>query len=195
MKPNRIEFLTPAELLAVLRQARKESTRNWAMFLMAYSHGLRASEVCGLKLQHVDLKGGFVDVHRLKDSLRTIEPLQPHRGEPLLDEMKAVRAYLAERPADAGDALFVSQKGGAMSATQFYRIFRDVAAACGLPTAKRHPHVLKHSLATHLVQADVNLAKVQRYLGHAAITSTVRYTTISDQEASRDAHAALMNIF
>jgi len=131
----------------------------------------------------------------LKGSHATTQQLMPHRGQPLLDELQALRAWLKERPVDAGDAMFVSQKGGHLSATQFFRIFRDIAKAAGLPSHKQHPHVLKHSIASHLVRANVNLAKVKAHLGHAAISSTMKYVRVSDQEASRDAHAALMRLF
>ena len=127
--------------------------------------------------------------------MATHQQLLPHRGEPLLDEVQALRAWLKERPTDAGDAVFSSQKGGHLSATQFYRIFRDIARAAGLPAHKQHPHCLKHSIATHLIRANTNLAKVKVYLGHSAISSTMKYVAVSDQEACKDAHAALMNTF
>src|SRR5436309_1656378 len=136
-------FLTPSEVLSVLRTARERSVRDWAMLLITYSHGLRASETCGLKLCDIDIKGSQISVRRLKGSLHTTQQLMPHRGEPLLDEIKALKAYLAERTADAGDALFVSQKGGHLSSTQLYRIYRDIAQAVGLPRSKWHPHCLK----------------------------------------------------
>jgi site-specific recombinase XerD len=188
-------FLTPDELLAVLRVARDRCVRDWAMCLVAYSHGLRAAEVCGLKLSDANLRDGSLAVRRLKGSNHTVQQIMGHRGEPLLDEIAALKAWLKRRPADSGDALFISQKGGHLSSTQFYRIFRDIAEVAGLPMNKRHPHVLKHSIASHLVRQNVNLAKVKTYLGHAAISSTMKYVSVSDQEASKDAHAALMNLF
>jgi|SRR5579859_2339792 len=120
-----MEYLNYDELLAVLKRAKQNSVRNWCMILMAFSHGLRASEVCGLRVQ--DAKDGHVTIKRLKGSHRTLHQLVPHRGTPLMDETKALREWLAERPTDCGDALFPSQKGSAMSATQFYRIFHGVA--------------------------------------------------------------------
>jgi integrase/recombinase XerD len=112
----------------------------------------------------------------------------------LLDEQKALRAWLAERSTDAGDALFPSNKGGCMSATQFYRIFRAVAEEVGLPATKCHPHVLKHTTCTELIRADMNLAKVAAFVGHASITSTMKYVKISDAEASAEAVNALMRM-
>jgi len=184
--------LTYDELLAVLKEAKAHSVRNWAMILTAFSHGLRATEVCNLRMS--DLVDGHLTIKRLKGSNTTTHQLVPHRGEPLLDEVKAIKAWLAERPTDAGDALFPSQKGGCMSATQFYRVFQSVAQECGMPTHKRHPHVLKHTTCTMLIRTDMNVAKVQAFVGHAAIASTMRYVSISDEEASREATQRLMRM-
>jgi type 1 fimbriae regulatory protein FimB len=184
--------LTFDELLEVLKTARDNSTRNWCMILCAFSHGLRASEVCNLRM--ADLVDGHLTIKRLKGSNRTVHQLVPHKGEPLLDEIKAFKTWLAERPTDAGAALFPSNKGGAMSATQFYRIYRAMAEECGLPASKQHPHCLKHTCCTMLVRADMNVAKVQRFVGHAAIASTMRYVTVSDEEASAEANERLMQM-
>ena len=101
-KANRstMAYLSPEEILAVLKAARGHSVRDWAMILLAYRHGLRASEVCGLKLADIDLKSGSISVRRLKGSLSQVQPLYQHRGQPLLDEMNALRAWLRARPAD-----------------------------------------------------------------------------------------------
>lgn len=192
---GKLDFLTPTELLSVLRVAREHSTRTWTMILIAYSHGLRASEVCGLKLVDINIKDATIAVKRLKGSLATVQMLMPHRGEPLLDEIGALKAWLKDRPADAGDALFVSAKGGHLSRVQFFTIFQGIAERAGLPANKRHPHALKHSLASHLISANTNLAKVGQFLGHKSISSTMKYVSVSDRQASEAAHAALMNIF
>ena len=134
-------------------------------------------------------------MERLKGSLRTTQAITAHRGEPLLDELKALKAWLRERRFDGSDFLFTSQKGGRLHRSQFFRLFRSVAAEAGLAPHKRHPHVLKHSLATHLVAANVNLALVKAQLGHRAITSTLKYVSTSDKQASQATAAALMTIF
>src|SRR5712692_5093867 len=127
-KRGQMTFLTPEEVLAVLKAARERTTRDWAMILLAYRHGLRASEVCGLKLSDIDLKAGSISIRRLKGSLPTVQPLYPHRGQPLLDEMSALRAWLRERRSDGSDYLFTSQKGGKLDRTQFFRVFQTIAA-------------------------------------------------------------------
>jgi type 1 fimbriae regulatory protein FimB len=196
-KTNRstMTFLSPEEVLAVLKTARARSIRDWAMVLLAYRHGLRASEVCGLKLSDVNLKDQTIRVARLKGSMLTMQPLVPHRGQPLLDELTALRTWLKGRPADGSDYLFTSQKGGKLDRTQFFRVFRAVAKAAGLPSEKRHPHVLKHTLASHLVAGNVNLALIKQALGHRSITSTMQYVGTSDGQAAEAAQAALMKLY
>ena len=106
LKRGRMVILTPPEMLALLKAARKRSIRDWAMILLAYRHGLRASEVCGIKMADMDLKSGSISIRRLKGSLHTIQPLYQHRGQPLLDESAAIRAWLHKRTADGSDYLF-----------------------------------------------------------------------------------------
>jgi type 1 fimbriae regulatory protein FimB len=187
--------LEPAEVLSVLRVARAKGNREWAMIVLAYKHGLRASEVCNLRLDDIDMKNGSIVVERLKGSLRTTQAVTEHRGEPLLNEFKALRDWLRQRPDDGSDFVFVSQKGGRLDRSQFFRVFQSVAAAAGLPPEKRHPHALKHSIASHLVSANVNLALVKQQLGHKSIGSTMRYVTTSDQQASKATVNALMKIY
>jgi type 1 fimbriae regulatory protein FimB len=187
--------LEPAEVLAVLRAAKSKGPREWTMILVAYRHGMRASEVCNLRIEDVDLKNGSIVVARLKGSLRTTQALTEHRGEPLLNELKALRDWLRQRPGDGSDFLFVSQKGGRLDRSQFFRLFRAIAASAGLPPEKRHPHALKHSIASHLVSANVNLALVKQQLGHKSIGSTMRYVSTSDVQASKATTSALMKTY
>jgi type 1 fimbriae regulatory protein FimB len=165
------------------------------MVLLAYRHGLRASEVCGLRMADVDLKNSALSIQRLKGSMKTVQPLYSHRGQPLLDEVVALRAWLKARPADGSDFLFASQKGGRLDRTQFFRVFQTVGEAAGLPTEKRHPHVLKHSLASHLIAGNVNLALVKQALGHRSISSTMQYVGTTDAQSAEAVQSALMGVF
>src|SRR5271163_1309658 len=103
-----MEFLTESELLKVLATARQESARDFCLILVAYKHGLRSAETAALTLD--DLKDDCLDVVRKKGSLHTVQPLTPHRGQILLDEPKAIKAWLEVRPDDGSRALFTSQK-------------------------------------------------------------------------------------
>src|SRR5215469_1949500 len=138
-----MEHLTEKELLAVLRVAKESSIRDWCMILVTYKHALRASETANLTVD--DLKDGCLDIRRKKGSLHTIQPLFPHKGEPLLDEVKALRAWLRVRPDDGSKALFVSQKGGTLSREQVHRVFKSICESAGIPKQKRFVHILKHS--------------------------------------------------
>jgi site-specific recombinase XerD len=93
----------------------------------------------------------------------------------LLNEQRALRGWLAVRPTDCGSALLTSKKRGHLSRSQAFRIFQAPAQKIGLPRHRQHIPCLKHSVATHLVRANMNLAKVQKALGHASITSSMRY--------------------
>jgi type 1 fimbriae regulatory protein FimB len=161
--------LEPAEVLSILKSAKARGAREWAMIVVSYKHGMRASEICNLRLEDVDMKNGSIVIHRLKGSLRTTQAITEHRGEPLLNELKALRQWLRQRQDDGSDYLFTSQKGGRLDRTQFFRLFRAIACEAGVAADKQHPHVLKHSIASHLVSANMNLALVKQQLGHKSI--------------------------
>jgi len=190
-----MSYLSPDELLRVLRVAKQDSIRNWCMILMSYRHGLRASEVCGLRRGDVDMKASSIMVERLKGSLKTMQPLYPHRGQPLLDEVKALKLYFAERPNTGSDALFISAKGSHLDRSAWNRVFKSIAEQAGLPAEKCHCHVLKHSLANHLVKGNVNLALVKQSLGHASIASTIQYLGTTDADAAAATRKALQDLF
>jgi site-specific recombinase XerD len=194
-KHGRMNILTPQEMLDLLKAARQHSTRDWAMILLAYRHGLRASEVCGIKLADLDLKAGSISIRRLKGSLHTVQPVYQQRGQPLLDEAAAIRAWLRKRRADGSDYLFTSQKGGKLSRVQFFRNFQKVGEEAGLSPEKRHPHVLKQSLASHLVVGNANLALIRQAIGHRSINSTLAYIGTSDAQAAEALQKALMGLF
>jgi site-specific recombinase XerD len=187
-----MEFLTQSELLAVLKQAKSESARDFALILTIYKHGLRSAEAAGLTLDN--LRDGCLDVIRKKGSLHTLQPVTGHVGESLLDETKALKHWLKVRRDDGSRALFTSQKGGHLSREQVHRIFRGIAERAGLPERKRHVHALKHSRASHLV-GHVDLAYVRQVLGHKSIASTMLYAHTDDATAMKAAQSAEMQSF
>jgi type 1 fimbriae regulatory protein FimB len=195
-KRNSMTFLTPDEILRVLRVA-KRSPRDHAMILLTYRHGLRASEVCNMKLAQIDLKNRQIDIPRLKGSLRTVQPIPEHRGDArsLYDEIVVLKRWLAERIEDGSNYLFLSQKGGGLTRKQFFVTFRSIALAAGVSPEKCHPHSLKHSRATNLIAAKVGLMEVKALLGHKSISSTVQYIGVSDQQAAEAAKRADAEMF
>jgi type 1 fimbriae regulatory protein FimB len=189
-----MKSLSQDEILNVLK-AVSDNPRDLAMILLAFRHGMRASEVCGLELKDVDLKNGEITIRRLKGSLKTTQPLADLQGQPLLSEKRVIRTWLAERGNHPSKFVFVSQKSGRVHRSQFYRIFSNAAEQAGLPQDKRHPHCLKHSLGVTLVGQNVNLAIIKQALGHKSIASTAIYTVPTDETAGKAVLGALASAF
>ena len=194
---SEMQALTHGEILSVLKIAASESKRNHAMILLAFKHGLRASEVCALKTSDIDLKNGTIVIRRLKGSLKSSQDLLDLPGQPLVSEKRVLRAWLEERETyrDQSDYLFLSQKGGQMDRSAFYRVFSSIAERAGLPVGKRHPHCLKHSLGFFLVEQGISLPSIQQTLGHKSLASTGVYLKVTDAQANRDAAKAFANGF
>lgn len=189
-----MKALSQDEVLKVLK-AVSDNPRDLAMILISFRHGMRASEVCGLELKDLDLKNAEITVRRLKGSLKTTQPLADLQGQPLLSEKRVLRAWLAERGSHPSKYVFTSQKSGRVHRSQFYRIFSAAAEKAGLPADRRHPHVLKHSLAVLLVEANTNLATVRIALGHKSIASTAVYAVPTDETAGKAVLGALASAF
>lgn len=187
------DFLTPEELISVLRLARAQRTRDWCMILLTYRHGLRSAEICALKL--ADVRNRSLSVQRVQGSLKTVQPLERHPSEPLLDEVVALRKWLAERPDCGSDFLFTSRKRGALHPSQFFRIFQAIAKEAGLPAQNRHPRVLKYSLAAHLLARNVDVVLVNHVLGYRSINSTLKLVTTTDQQAAAAVQGAIRETF
>jgi site-specific recombinase XerD len=179
-----IHFLTQGELRELLGVI--PNRRDRALFLVAYRHGLRASEVGLLQLPDLDLAQYRLRVHRLKNSLSGIHPLQP-------DEVKTLRAYLRTRNGNNPAVLFPSRLGQAISRRQLDHLMKAYGAAAGIPVAKRHFHVLKHSIATHLLDAGADLRFVQDWIGHASIRNTVVYAQLTSRRRDEEARRVFLS--
>lgn len=172
-----IKFLTLDEtrrLFAVISDKRDK-----ALFLLAYRHGLRASEIGLLRVSDLDLRRLRVMLHRLKGSLSGEHPLQA-------DEARALKAWLRSRDADS-PVLFPSRRSLPISRQMLDVLMKDYGEEAAIPKDKRHFHVLKHSIATHLLDAGAELRFVQDWLGHSNIQNTVIYAALVS--TSREAKA------
>jgi integrase len=174
-----MEALTKPELLDLLKAARDVRERDWLMILITFWHGLRASEV--VSLYRDDVKDGHLTVSRLKGSLRTTQPLVSDEN-PLLDEQKSLSAFVA--------SLRHNQKLFPISRQHFWRLIQRHAAAAELPERKRHPHILKHSIAMQTIHS-AGIENVRQYLGHKSIASTGAYLKVTDADASTAVRQAL----
>jgi integrase/recombinase XerD len=188
-----MEYLKPNELLKVLKYASKSGPREHAMFLLGYAHALRASEIASLTVD--DVRNGRVRCNRGKGSQHTVEELREHPNA-LLNEKLVLAAWLRERgDGDGSVFLFTSRKGSRLTRQQVYKLFRHCAELAGIEAGRFNPHVLKHSYASHLLRNGADLAFVQKALGHAHISSTVRYTHVTTTEAQVVSNRILGNVF
>jgi site-specific recombinase XerD len=187
------QYLTKDELLKVLEVARNHGTREHAMFLLAYVHALRVSEIAALTLDNI--KGGKIDVQRLKGSLHTVQPLHED-SNPLLDEPAVLKTWLRERGDGDGSAfLFTSRQGSALRRRQIYNLFESICIRAGIEPGRRNPHILKHSILSHLLRAGASVAYLQIAAGHKDPKSTLSYTHVSDNEASEMVSAKMAEVF
>lgn len=171
------KYLTQREVELILIQAQQTpqkqyATRNYCLVYMGFVHGLRASELLGLRLSDIDLQGLTLYVRRLKNGFSTSHPL-------LAQEVKIIRAWLAERKgfrnAQESDWLFLSRLGGPLTRQQFYNIMRGLGEKTEISVCS-HPHMLRHACGYALADRGTDTRLIQDYLGHRNIRHTVRYT-------------------
>lgn len=174
-----MEHLTRDQVIALLTAARRSRERDWVLFLVSFWHGLRASEAVSLTPQN--FADGYINVQRLKGSLRTVQPLVAHELD-VLNERAAIDVWLAQhRGIDSHGS---STRLFPISRVQFFRLMRRYGSQAGLPRHLCHPHVLKHSIAMQSIK-DAGIENVRQYLGHKSISSTGAYLRVSDDAASQ----------
>jgi len=165
-------YLTEREVEKLMDTARKVSRhghRDATMILVAYRHGLRASEVCDLQWHQIELSEGRLHVHRAKRGTPSVHPI---RG----DEIRALRRLRRENTTDA--YVFISERGGPMSTLGFHHLIARLGKAEGMPFAV-YPHMLRHACGFKLANDGHDTRALQHYLGHKNIQHTVRYTELS----------------
>lgn len=169
--PDPPKSLEPAELEALFGVIK--SKRDEAIFRVMYCKGLRVSEIGLLQLADFEDRAGRLTVHRLKRSLSGTYPMHDR-------ELRAVRAWLRIRGTAAGP-LFLSRNHRAISARQLRELMAHYGALAGIPRWKAHPHVLKHSRGTHLLDETDAVHVVQDALGHVNIQNTMKYARTSNR--------------
>ena len=155
------------------------SVRDGAMLELVYSSGLRLSELVGLDLGDIDLDEGLVAVTG-KGRKRRIVPVGGHARA-------AIERWLRQRPGLAkgsDSALFVSTRGARLSPRAVQSRFERWAKVKGVD-ARLHPHLLRHSFASHMLESSGDLRAVQELLGHADISTTQVYTHLDFQHLAK----------
>ena len=182
--------LSPAEterLIDAATGSAPRTLRDRALVELLYGAGLRVSEAVGLEKGAIDLEDRVVRVLG-KGGKERLVPL----GRPAAE---AARRYLAlGRPhldRRYRPDLFLNARGGPLTRAGAFLILRRLAEKAGLEPERVHPHLLRHSFATHLLEGGADLRSVQEMLGHADLGTTERYTHVSDRrrrEVYFDAH-------
>ena len=159
-------YLTEREIERLMDRARKHGRyghRDATMILVAYRHGLRASEVCDLQWQQIELSEGRLHVHRVKNGIPSVHPI---RG----DEMRALRKLRSTYsfPSAAGQSVPSVSTGSSSASGRPPR--------CHSPST---PHMLRHACGFKLANDGHDTRALQHYLGHKNIQHTVKYTDMA----------------
>jgi integrase/recombinase XerC len=153
--------------------------RDRALLELLYSSGLRLAEVVGLDLNDIDLGDETVRVTGKGRKTRIVPVGGPARA--------AIRAWLAQRAGIAADgelALFVNERGKRLNGRKVEDLVRRWAQRRGIEVPV-HPHMLRHSFASHLLESSGDLRAVQELLGHANLSTTQIYTHLDFQHLAR----------
>jgi integrase/recombinase XerD len=162
------------KLMLAIDHSTPEGTRNRAMLETMYSCGLRVSELTGLTLSGMFPELGFIKVVGKGNK----ERLVPIGGEAIRQigiYREHVRSKVPVIKKGNEDILFLGRRGEALSRITVFVIVKELALKAGLQEGI-HPHTLRHSFATHLVEAGADLRAVQEMMGHKSITTTEIYT-------------------
>jgi integrase/recombinase XerC len=176
--PQTLDVDQMARLLA-LKPTDALQVRDLALMELLYSSGLRLGELISLRLRDLDLESAQVRVMG-KGRKERITPVGSKA-------IAALRIWLRQRPAMARegvDAVFIARHGGALGARAVQLRVAALARAQGLPQHV-HPHLFRHSFATHLLESSRDLRGVQELLGHANISTTQVYTHLDFQHLAR----------
>lgn len=189
--PDVISVEDACALLDSITGTRPQDMRDRALLEVLYGCGVRASEACGLDVTDVFLAEGFLRVFG-KGSKERMVPISGMAAVALADYLGPARAELSLRakkvvPADLG-AVFLNARGGRLSRQGLFKIVGAAGAAIGMEGL--HPHTLRHSFATHMLNGGADLRVIQEILGHADISTTQIYTHVDRQHLTEEYLAA-----
>ena len=181
--PHALALADVEALLAHPEGEEPLALRDRAMLELAYAGGLRVSELVGLTRDAVDVRGRALTVTGKGDKQRLV-PFGRAAARALADWLERGRPRLARLARH--ERVFVNARGGPLSRMGWWKILRGHARGAGV-TARVHPHALRHSFATHLLEGGADLRLVQELLGHARVSTTAIYTHL-DRSYLREVH-------
>lgn len=166
------EYLTEAEVERLIgaTKSSRYPHRDGAMILVAYRHGLRASELTDLRWDQIDFTTATLHVRRVKQGTPSTHPI---RG----DELRALRRLQREQEPKS-PFVFTSERGAPFTTAGFARMVERAGIEVKFGF-KAHPHMLRHACGYALANAGHDTRALQAYLGHKNIQHTVRYTELA----------------
>jgi integrase/recombinase XerD len=171
--PHFLSITEIEQLFEAIDHSTPEGQRNRAMLETMYSCGLRVSELIGLNISNLYLDIGFIRVIG-KGNKERLVPI----GSTAVTQIKLYKEHIRSHmnvKKGSEDILFLNRRGSALSRVMVFIILKELTAKCGFKK-NIHPHTLRHSFATHLVEAGADLRAVQEMMGHKSITTTEIYT-------------------
>jgi integrase/recombinase XerD len=175
--PRSLSLREVERLIEAANGTTPRSLRDRALIELLYGAGLRVSEAVGLGRGDVDLEARLVRCVGKGEKERVV-PLGSEAVAALRRYLSRGRPYLDRRPCPD---LFLNAQGGSLTRAGAFLIVRRLAAKAGLDPERVHPHLLRHSFATHLLEGGADLRSVQEMLGHADLGTTELYTHVSDR--------------
>ncbi len=177
--PRAISEEEVARLLAAPTQVDGPTgLRDQAILELLYATGMRVSELAALRLDDIDLERNTVRCRGKGDKEREI-PIHELAAQKLLTYLEEGRPHLCDARC-ATQALFLNRRGKPLTRQGIWLIIKKYAKMAGIE-AKVTPHVLRHSVATHLLREGAHLREVQELLGHANLATTQRYTRVVNE--------------
>jgi integrase len=177
--PSKIKYLTPVQVQSLLTTVKKVgSARDYAIMMVSYYHGLRISEVGKLQISDYIEETDRIQIRRGKGGLSYTYLLHP-------ECIAALKRWIIVRGKGTGP-LFPSRRtrlgedGLGVSKRQLHTLFKGYSIKARIPEEWQHFHVLRHSIAVHMVDKMIPLIQIKDWLGHRSIQSTEVYAKVSD---------------
>lgn len=171
--PDTLAFEELEKLFDAIDMSTQEGTRNKAILETMYSCGLRVTELTELKISNIYADVEFIKVIG-KGNKERLVPIGASALKFIQIYVENIRAHIVPKK-NAEDILFLNRRGGKLSRVMIFYIIKELTNKAGIQK-NIHPHTLRHSFATHLVEGGANLRAVQEMLGHESITTTEIYT-------------------
>jgi site-specific recombinase XerD len=176
---SRIKYLEKGDVYRLFAAIPAENMRDRALFDLIYRHGLRRIEVTWLKKEWIT--NGRIWIKRAKKGISQEYSLHPA-------SKKIIKLYLNQRIEDSNPFIFVGRESGSeksISGEMIYHLFKKYAEKAGIPPEKRFVHILRHSIAVHLLNVGWDIIDVQDWLGHKDIKNTTIYGKISNKRREK----------